>query len=73
MNSRKRPCRHFRPKPSEHRLLPSQGGATFNWLARLTQGHRLELLALASLLIAVFMLWSPPGCLLEAMIQQAVI
>jgi hypothetical protein len=36
--------------------LPSQGGAIFHWLARLTQGHRLELLALASLLIAVFML-----------------
>lgn len=56
MNSRKRPCRHFRPKPSEHRLLRPEGRSTFLWLARLTQGHRLELLALAILLLAVFML-----------------
>lgn len=56
MNSRKRPCRHFRPKPFEHRLLRPEGRSTFHLLAKLTQGHRLELLALASLLIAAFML-----------------
>jgi hypothetical protein len=33
-----------------------QGRSTFHLLAKLPQGHRLELLALASLLIAFFVL-----------------